>query len=56
MAPLLHKANGVNATHTISPVPNLWIAGLGSQYPPHLLGPERLEEIAKRFYDADKPG
>ncbi|KAK3692313.1 chalcone synthase B [Podospora appendiculata] len=41
----------------ISPIPGLWITGLASQYPPHLLGPERMDEIAARFdHDLESPG
>lgn len=29
---------------------NLSILGLGTQYPPHSLKPESLEEVSKRFY------
>ncbi|KAK7946106.1 uncharacterized protein PG986_010427 [Apiospora aurea] len=36
--------------------PRLWITGVGSQYPPHSLSPERVEEFARIFYDADTPG
>nr|P0DUK2.1 RecName: Full=Type III polyketide synthase pspB; AltName: Full=Soppiline biosynthesis cluster protein B [Penicillium soppii] len=39
-----------------SPPPGLYITGLGSQYPPYLLGPEKLEEFAARFYDVESPG
>ncbi|WYZ43618.1 hypothetical protein EsH8_VII_000054 [Colletotrichum jinshuiense] len=47
----------MKSTHATPPMPpRLWITGLGSQYPPYLLGPERLEEFAKRFYDIEKPG
>jgi hypothetical protein len=36
--------------------PNLWIAGLGSQYAEHGLLPDQLEEFASRFYDVEAPG
>lgn len=36
--------------------PGLWIAGLGTQYPRHLLRPESLEAFAERFYDSDNAG
>ncbi|KAK8877780.1 thiolase-like protein [Apiospora arundinis] len=36
--------------------PRLWITGVGSQYPPSSLGPERLEDFAARFHDVGKPG
>lgn len=35
--------------------PGLYITGLGSQFPPHLFGPEKLEELARRLYDVEKP-
>ncbi|KAJ0166171.1 Phenylpropanoylacetyl-CoA synthase [Colletotrichum tanaceti] len=44
----------MNGAH-VTP-PRLWITGLASQYPPYLLGPEKLDEFAKRFYDVEKPG
>ncbi|KAL2062582.1 hypothetical protein VTL71DRAFT_5654 [Oculimacula yallundae] len=34
----------------------LWISGLGSQYPPYLLTPERLDNLANRFFDVENPG
>jgi len=34
----------------------LWIVGLGSQYPRHLLGPEKLDSFVKRLYDVEIPG
>jgi len=46
-------ANGVN---TVASVPSLWITGLGSQCPPHLMPPEELEGLAKRWHDAENPG
>ena len=45
-----------NGAHSSSPVPGLWIAGIGAQYPPHLLGPEKLDRFAKKFYDIESPG
>jgi fungal type III polyketide synthase len=36
--------------------PGLWITGLGAQYPPYLLGPEKLDRMAKKFYDIESPG
>lgn len=45
-----------NGTPKTSPAPGLWITGLGSQYPPYLLGPENLDRFAKRFYDVENPG
>jgi hypothetical protein len=34
----------------------LWIVGLGTQYPSHLLGPEKLDAFVERFYDVENPG
>jgi type III polyketide synthase len=34
----------------------LYITGLGSQYPPYLLTPENLDELAERFSDNSSPG
>lgn len=34
----------------------LWIVGLGSQYPQHLFGPEKLDAFVKRLYDVEIPG
>ena len=40
-----------------SPQPlGLWIVGLGSQYPRHLLGPEKLDSFVGRLYDVEVPG
>lgn len=36
--------------------PDLWIAGLGSQYPPYTLATEKLDKFASRFYDTQSPG
>jgi hypothetical protein len=35
---------------------DLWITGLGSQYPPYLLDPEKLDALATRFYNVESPG
>lgn len=49
--------NGANGTDTeTSPMPALWITGLGSQYPPYVLTPDDIERFARRFYDTEKPG
>jgi type III polyketide synthase len=48
--------NGTNGTHEPRGQPGLWITGLGHQYPAYLCGPERLEELATRFYDVERPG
>jgi hypothetical protein len=39
-----------------SPVPGLWITGLGAQYPPYIFGPEKLDQIVKKLYDVENPG
>ncbi|EGP91445.1 uncharacterized protein MYCGRDRAFT_31911 [Zymoseptoria tritici IPO323] len=36
--------------------PDLWIAGLGSQYPPHVLEPKDLYDFATRFHNPETPG
>ncbi|MCJ1385151.1 hypothetical protein MMC17_008270 [Xylographa soralifera] len=36
--------------------PALYITGLGSQYPPFLFAPERLESFIKKWYDLETPG
>ena len=36
--------------------PGLYITGLGSQYPPFLFPPEKLEGFIKRWYDLETPG
>lgn len=45
----------MNGTKESSLKPGIWITGLGHQYPPYLVGPELFEELATRFYDAEKP-
>lgn len=37
------------------PSPELFITGLGSQYPPFTFKPERLESFLKRWYDVETP-
>lgn len=40
-----------------SPQPlGLWIGGLGTQYPRHLLRPEKLDTFVKHLYDIEIPG
>jgi type III polyketide synthase len=56
MKPDANGTNGIGGGHATPPVPGLWITGVGSQYPAYLLGPEKLDEFAKRFYDVEKPG
>ncbi len=56
MAPHIGETNGASGIHTTPPVPGLWVTGVASQYPPYLLGPEKLDEFAKRFFDVEKPG
>ncbi|KAL9000149.1 MAG: hypothetical protein Q9188_005740 [Gyalolechia gomerana] len=41
---------------TPKPTPALYIAGLGSQYPPFTFKPERLESFLHKFYDVETPG
>ena len=36
--------------------PGLWITGLATQYPPHLISAGQFEQYVKRFYDAESPG
>ncbi|KAI8722887.1 hypothetical protein NCS52_00434000 [Fusarium sp. LHS14.1] len=50
------NGNGTNGTHAPRAHPGLWIMGLGHQYGAYLCGPERLEELATRFYDVEAPG
>ncbi|KAI0139645.1 thiolase-like protein [Xylariaceae sp. FL1272] len=52
----VNGTNGVNGSHKPSGQTGLWINGLAHQYPPYLCGPERLEELATRFYDVERPG
>ncbi|KAL2198291.1 thiolase-like protein [Corynascus similis CBS 632.67] len=57
-----NKANGTSGVHgtsdvhSTSPIPGLWITGIASQYPPYLLGPEKLNEFTWRFFDVEEPG
>ena len=37
-------------------VPGLFITGLGSQYPPFLFHPDKLEGFIEKFYDLETPG
>lgn len=46
----------VEASTSTAPVPGLWITGIGSACPPHVLRSETLEAFAKKFYDIEKPG
>ena len=36
--------------------PGLYITGLGSQYPPFLLRPEKMEGLIKKWFDSECPG
>ena len=36
--------------------PGLYITGLGSQYPPFLFHPDKLEGYISRWYDIETPG
>lgn len=38
-----------------SPVPDLWITGIGSQYPPYLHPPENFTNFAAKFHDIERP-
>ncbi|KAF3762847.1 S-adenosyl-L-methionine-dependent methyltransferase [Cryphonectria parasitica EP155] len=49
------NGNG-NGSHEPCGQSGLWITGLGHQYLAYLCGPERLEELATRFYDVERPG
>ena len=44
-----------NARDEFLSEPPLWITGLGAQYPPYLFGPEKLEEMVKKFHDPENP-
>lgn len=35
--------------------PGLFITGLGSQYPPFLLHPDKLESFIEKWYDLETP-
>ncbi|KAH8777191.1 chalcone synthase B [Hyaloscypha finlandica] len=37
------------------PVPDLWITGIGTQYPPYLHTAEKFARLAERFHDTEKP-
>nr|AWU47396.1 polyketide synthase type III [Nephromopsis pallescens] len=53
------KEDVTTAPVSVSPskeTPGLYITGLGSQYPPFLFTPEKLEGFIKRWYDLDTPG
>ncbi|RYP15356.1 hypothetical protein DL765_005747 [Monosporascus sp. GIB2] len=56
MASSINGQNGGDGAQEALRIPSLWITGIGSQYPPYRLGPEKLDEFAKRFYDVEKPG
>ncbi|KAI3391560.1 hypothetical protein diail_7154 [Diaporthe ilicicola] len=49
-------ANRAGNNTSTAPFPGLWITGIGTQYPPYSLGPEKLEKFANRFHDVEKPG
>lgn len=38
------------------PAPELWIAGIGTQYPEHRICPEDLEALAARHCDGESEG
>lgn len=50
----VHATMG-SVPETPSPCPELWITGLGSQYPPYLLPPEKFRALASKFHDLEKP-
>ena len=53
------KENTSTAPVFVTPskeTPGLYITGLGSQYPPFLFPPEKLEGFIKRWYDLETPG
>ncbi|EKV04951.1 hypothetical protein PDIP_85440 [Penicillium digitatum Pd1] len=47
--PRFLEANFSPKSNAVAPA--LYITGLGSQYPPYLLGPEDLEKLIARFHD-----
>jgi type III polyketide synthase len=51
-----NTTNGETKTETsASPVPNIWITGIGSQYPLYLHTPEKFASFAERFHNTEKP-
>ncbi|KAJ0427167.1 thiolase-like protein [Aspergillus carlsbadensis] len=36
--------------------PALYITGLGHQYPPYLMTPDKFDQLASRFHDTERPG
>ncbi|KAH9211460.1 chalcone synthase B [Leptodontidium sp. 2 PMI_412] len=52
-------SNGTNgfkeSAFSSSPVPDLWITGVGSQYPPYLHTADKFVNYAKRFHDTETP-
>jgi hypothetical protein len=34
----------------------LYITGLGHQYPPYLMTPDKFDQLAARFHDTERPG
>ncbi|CAD0051407.1 unnamed protein product [Aureobasidium pullulans] len=44
----MHKTT---STNEMTSKPRIWITGMGSQYPAHLLGPDDFDAFAARFYD-----
>ena len=40
----------------VKETPGLYITGLGSQYPPFLFPPDKLEPFIKKWYDLETPG
>ncbi|THZ94360.1 hypothetical protein D6C82_08337 [Aureobasidium pullulans] len=49
----MHKTTSANE---MTSTPRLWITGMGSQYPAHLLRPDDFDAFAARFYDVGNLG
>lgn len=39
-----------------APAPELWVVGIGTQYPEHPIRPEDLEALAARHCDGERGG
>jgi len=44
------------SANEMTSTPRLWITGMGSQYPAHLLTPDDFDAFAARFYDVKNLG
>lgn len=42
--------------HGSNPAARVWIVGLGSQYPNHVITPGDLEILAQKYYDTNSKG